>query len=713
MAFDAFISYSHDPDKRWVGALRRALQRIAKPWYRRHGIKVFLDESNAPLTSRLQSYLRDRVRESKAFILLASENAAASPWVADELGTFLEQHTADAVALVLTSGTIAWDAEAHDFDWAATTALPRVLARRYAEEPRYLDLRWTLETAEPASDPRMQDAAAEIVAAVQGRGKEEIVGEDLRQHRRTLRIATAAAAVLAVLLIASIAAGWYATIQQRTAERRFRDVRQLANSFLFEFYDAIDDLPGATPAQHLVVNTALTYLEQLSKEASGNIELLGELGTAYQRVAFLQGGAVAANLGDARGAMRSFRRAVEIQEERIALGGNEPDRRSELAWTYSLLGDALQVSGDREGARDSFLQSLEIAEDLASAFPANETFQVRLGTTYEKLGDVSIADPSDSAARRHYQRYLEISEQQRTRSPGTYTTLHNLGLAHGKWADLLSREGVGTEAREHYVRQREFFVQLAALDSGRNTHARRDLALADVDLARVHAMLGDWQEAEQYFGAAISSLERLTRDDPKNVQFQQNLVYAHGAYATVLAKQENRVEDAEREYLAAIGPLEAIVKVDAGNRHHFWNLTALYSEYSDLLQDQDRIAETVPIHRKDVGLLEPLVKGLTDFRSQKELVVSYYNLAWVLDETEDAAGAVKYYTLSYELSKRMAQQFPSSREVHTDIADVAEELARLYEHDPAKAQQFTTEAATAKARATALTLVTRGENPSR
>ena len=225
--------------------------------------------------------------------------------------------------------------------------------------------------------------------------------------------------------------------------------------------------------------------------------------------------------------------------------------------------------------------------------------------------------------------------------------------------------------------------------------------------------LEDWQGAEQYFSLAIESLEQLTRDDPKNVQFQQNLVYAHGAYATVLAKQENRVKDAEREYLAAIRPLEAIVKVDAGNRHHFWNLTALYNEYSDFLQEQDRIPETVPIHRKDVAILEPIVQGLTDFRSQKELVVSYYNLAWVLDETDDAAGAVKYYTLSYELSNRLAQQVPSSGEVQTDIADSAEELARLYEHDPAKAQQFTAEVATAKARATALTPVQRGEAASR
>ena len=39
----------------------------------------------------------------------------------------------------------------------------------------------------------------------------------------------------------------------RRAERRFNDVRTLANSFVFEFHDAIKDLQGATPARELVV----------------------------------------------------------------------------------------------------------------------------------------------------------------------------------------------------------------------------------------------------------------------------------------------------------------------------------------------------------------------------------------------------------------------------------------------------------------------------
>ena len=702
MKFDAFVSYSHDADKRWAGALRRTLQRTAKPWYRRHGARVFLDESNAGATPRLRSYLRDQVRESRCFVLLASEQSATSPWVADELETFLEKHkTVESVVLVLTSGSIAWSSTATDFDWEKTTALPKLLSGHYSEEPKYLDLRWTADISDPARDPRFQDTAAEIVAAVLGKGKDEIIGEDLRQHRRTLRIASGTAGVLLLLLIASVAAGWYATTQRRNAERRFRDVRQLANSFLFEFNDAIDDLPGATPAQHLVVAKALEYLDSLAKEARGNVELLGELGEAYQRVGLLQGGAVASNLGDTAGALESFRKAVDIQQQRIRLQGQQPELRSSLSFTYELLGDVMKLQGDREAARTVFLDSLKICEELAQAYPDNDRYLARLATVHEKLGDVYLVDSKDTSAREHYERYLQISRQHAVRAPGSYTALHNLGLAYGKWADLLSRDGSHKEAREYYQKQSEYFAQLTRLDPERNAHARRDLALADIDLGDAQAELQDWKGADIHYRSAIDALERLSGDDPKNVQFRSNLVFAHGAYATTLALQD-RTAEAEREYLAAIVPLEGIVTIDSANRSHLWNLSSLYNEFGDFLEEEHRLAEAVAIHRKDVAIVEPLTNGLDDFRSQRELAISYHNLALVLDESGDSAGAIDFFTRSYHLSRKMAVKFPANLIVHGDVADSADELVALYKNDAQRALEFAREAVTGRERAALL-----------
>src|SRR5437660_775891 len=65
-----------------------------------------------------------------------------------------------------------------------------------------------------------------------------------------------------------------AAVQQRArAERRFNDVRKLADSFLFEFDEAIKNLPGSTHARSLVVKRALEYLDSLASEARGDRSL--------------------------------------------------------------------------------------------------------------------------------------------------------------------------------------------------------------------------------------------------------------------------------------------------------------------------------------------------------------------------------------------------------------------------------------------------------
>jgi hypothetical protein len=46
--------------------------------------------------------------------------------------------------------------------------------------------------------------------------------------------------------------GWQARVarmERAKAERRFNDVRQLANSVVFELHDSIQNLPGSTPAR--------------------------------------------------------------------------------------------------------------------------------------------------------------------------------------------------------------------------------------------------------------------------------------------------------------------------------------------------------------------------------------------------------------------------------------------------------------------------------
>jgi serine/threonine protein kinase len=63
--------------------------------------------------------------------------------------------------------------------------------------------------------------------------------------------------------------------QEARAERRFNDVRKLANSLIFEVHDSIRNLPGATQARKLVVSRALEYLDSLSARPAATLHCSG------------------------------------------------------------------------------------------------------------------------------------------------------------------------------------------------------------------------------------------------------------------------------------------------------------------------------------------------------------------------------------------------------------------------------------------------------
>src|SRR5206468_676435 len=126
---------------------------------------------------------------SSFLILLASPAAAASPWVEREIVQWRATKDANRIMLVLTDGEAVWDQTAADFDWRVTTALPHALERAFAEEPRWVDLRWARTDDHFAErDPRLREAVADLAAPIHGRPKDELIGEEVRQHRRTRRV---------------------------------------------------------------------------------------------------------------------------------------------------------------------------------------------------------------------------------------------------------------------------------------------------------------------------------------------------------------------------------------------------------------------------------------------------------------------------------------------------------------------------------------------
>jgi non-specific serine/threonine protein kinase/serine/threonine-protein kinase len=225
--------------------------------------------------------------------------------------------------------------------------------------------------------------------------------------RHRALVVTAVLAIVSVLAAAGIAVreAQVARIQRDRAERNFADVRRLANSYLFEFHDAVENLPGSTRARELLVQRALEYLDRLARESRDDAQLSRELAVAYQRVGDVQGRPLFANLGDTHGALASYRKAETIRQHLFSSDSNSYESKRGLLVIRQRIGAAQLKAGDLPGALSTHREALSFAEQIAAAEPARYEALLDLGISYDQLGR-SRASASilkwHSAARRHF-----------------------------------------------------------------------------------------------------------------------------------------------------------------------------------------------------------------------------------------------------------------------------------------------------------------------
>lgn len=209
--YDAFISYSHQADDDVAPAIERALNRLGKPWYRRRAMRVYRDRTGMAANPDLWAAIQAALDESRWFVLLASPEAADSSWVGREVDHWRSKHGDDGeqrMVVVVTAGSWDWDDEADDFNWDRSSALPRSLSGAFKSVPAIVSLVPEEDYAEAdLDDPRFRSQMASVAAAIRDVPKDVLEGEDLHQHRRTMRVAWGAAVGFAALALVASAAG--------------------------------------------------------------------------------------------------------------------------------------------------------------------------------------------------------------------------------------------------------------------------------------------------------------------------------------------------------------------------------------------------------------------------------------------------------------------------------------------------------------------------
>lgn len=220
-------------------------------------------------------------------------------------------------------------------------ALP---SRLNPEVPRDLD--YVIGKAlreEPEHRYHSADEFADDVRAVlQRRPVQARAGDAWYRARRYLRRYWAPFTA-AALVAASLSVGLLlAERQRRIAERRFSDVRQLANK-LFEIDTQVAQLAGGSKTRQLIVETATEYLQRVTANVHMQPELALELGTAYMRVARVQGVNISPNLGQTSQADAAERKAQALIDSVLAL---QPANRTALLRAGQIAHDRMILAGD-------------------------------------------------------------------------------------------------------------------------------------------------------------------------------------------------------------------------------------------------------------------------------------------------------------------------------------------------------------------------------
>ena len=210
---------------------------------------------------------------------------------------------------------------------------------------------------------------------------------------RRNRFAVAATVALAASLIGGITSS---TIQARRAERRFAQVRELANTFLFQFYEQLTPVAGTTAVRASIVETARKYLDGLAAEAGNDQGLIVELAQAYERLGTVEFQAGQANLGRVEQARVSFQRAIDLYG-RLPVDRNSPQElRRKLASVLWALG-RLEYSNEHEDAAEA--PTRRMVDLLADRAPEPAT-RVLWASGARSLGQIrlKLGHGADAAA---------------------------------------------------------------------------------------------------------------------------------------------------------------------------------------------------------------------------------------------------------------------------------------------------------------------------
>ena len=471
----------------------------------------------------------------------------------------------------------------------------------------------------------------------------EAVGHDWRYRARKLvqrrpwRVAAAALATAGLLAGLAVITTLYsrADTARKEAERRFSEVRSLANYMLFDLDKRLETTPGTTQARREMVGRSQQYLDALGETAGDNPSLQREVAVGLARLAEVQGVPGKAHVGDPAAAKGNLERAERILVKLTTQHPHHADWLRDLGRVRYLL--AL-VYGGANADLDRQLQKAEEAEkNLVAAIDATPQWKPALreiGEAHVLLTSARLTQADVYRNREQHERAAKIQQQEEKRLlalPESLRTPVEFDYHSGRPAVLLGDSlyylGRYDEALAAYRRGVQRFERGLAT-SPRHRRLLEALVIAYWSISGTLGDTGHPRDALPPADRAAQIADRLLELDPDNLEASRLRMTAQGQRAIVLANlgrydeairllEQNTVEKIERARLA---PEDAERARDIAVPLR--NIAAIYRDKGD-------VAGSCRVLRQAVDTWTRLDRrwGLSEYDRKNELGVVQSQLA--------------------------------------------------------------------------------------
>ncbi|MDX1980062.1 MAG: protein kinase [Bryobacteraceae bacterium] len=443
--------------------------------------------------------------------------------------------------------------------------------------------------------------------------------------------------------------------ERAKAQRRFDQVRKMANSFLFEVHDAMAPLAGTTEARQILVSKAMEYLDSLSREVSDDPGLARELADAYQRVGDLQGNPNGANLGNSAGALQNYQKALSLRQELLKRDPRDAGSRRDLAGSYDAIADLLVTAGTADTALENYQKSLAIHEELYKENPSSRPVRSLLVKSYQNVVGLMAAAGRTPQAIEMSRKAVKLSEDLLAEDPSNATASRNLAAAYARYGQVLDLAGMANPALESLNKALAILNKVSAANPG-NAFTRRDLSLVHEDLGRAFANRNSLPEAWSHYGKALALRQELSATDPRNAQALRDLGFIEMRMGDMLARAAQRPAALE-SYKRAADVFQRLAAQDPANLMARRDLALVFERLGNLQASVGNPIAALDNYRKLQQLAaEWSARDASNAIASHTTGVARLKISEMLSLTGDRAGALDSsrgaLTVFEELCKR-------------------------------------------------------------